>query len=87
MSDISSKSILFCLVARTILDSSALQLRFHVFRYPTFDTYSVYPSYIFCYGERSKLVATKQRQNVNAHVRCHLATQLVSGSITAMMPS
>lgn len=74
------------LFARAVLDASILQLCLYILRYTAFYPYCVQSSYVFCCGTLhvNRLYSENSR---NAHVLCHLATQLFSGSMTDITPS
>ena len=78
--------ILVRLISGTILDTPTFQFCLHILGYSTFDSDSIHSSYIFRYIE-SPLSRKHKAGEHNAHVRCHLATQLASVSTTAITPS
>lgn len=90
-------SIEVCLIAWPVFDPTLLELRLNVLRYPALYAHRVHPTYKLGCRELSAFVASgcfrpgwvdsEDRKGRNVHVRCHLATQLSSGSILAMIPS
>lgn len=79
-------SILIRLVSRSVFDTSTLKLRLDVFRDATLDSHSVHASYVLGWVE-SVNDGRKVRDASDIHVLCQRATQLDSGSMTAMIPS
>ena len=85
----------FYLVSRPIPNTTLVQLSLNILRYPTLHSCSVHPTYIFRYQTQTQKLASAPpflkpnhyRERKNSPVLCHLATQLLSGSMTAMTPS
>ena len=80
-------SILVRLVSLPIPNSTVLQIRLDIFGYPPFYSNGVHPTSVFCCIVEFRPSPSKRPSNEYAQVLCHLATQLLSGSITEMTPS
>lgn len=77
-----------CLIPWAIFNASALQLGFYIFGNPALDTHGVHAPHVSgCLVVRMFDHGTSGAASGDSHVRCHRPTQLVSGSINAIIPS
>ena len=71
-----------------IFNASTLQLGLYIFGNPALDTHGVHTPHVAGYlAVRIFGHGTKGVARGDSHVRCHRPTQLVSGSINAIIPS
>ena len=77
-----------CLVSWAVLNASTLQFGFYILRDPTLDPHGIHAAHVpSCLAVRIPAHGTYGFASGDSHVRCQRPTQLVSGSINAIIPS
>lgn len=79
--------ILICLIPRSVLDTSTLKLGFYIFWNTSLDSHGIHASHVLGWVKDVSHDRTRPKDAADVHVLCQRATQLDSGSMTAMMPS
>lgn len=80
-------SILICLISWSVLNAAIVKFGFDVIGNTALDSHGVHPPYVLGWLKNSSVKTEQVRRVHDAQVLCQRATQLDSGSMTAMIPS